>query len=92
MKSKIDTPEGREIDSRRTGTIEPVFGNIKNAKGLDGFTMRSKAKVNVQWVLYCMVHNIEKILKYGEYDYKLPYHRHKKASRTRVKSGSPINQ
>lgn len=68
MKSKIDTPEGREIYSRRMGIIEPVFGNIKNAKGLDGFTLRSKAKVNVQWVLYCMVHNIEKILKYGEYE------------------------
>jgi hypothetical protein len=67
MKAKIDTPEGRDIYSRRMGIIEPVFGNIKNAKGLNRFTLRTKGKVNIQWVLYCMVHNIEKIIKYGNY-------------------------
>jgi transposase len=68
MKKKIDTEEGREIYSRRMGIVEPVFGNIRNAKGLDHFTLRTKQKVNIQWMLFCMVHNIEKIMKYGNYE------------------------
>ena len=65
MQAKIDTVLGREIYGRRIGIIEPVFGNIRYNKGLDRFTYRSKVKVNVQWLLYCMVHNIEKIAHYG---------------------------
>ena len=67
MKKKIDTEEGRDIYSRRMGIIEPVFGNIRNAKCLDHFTLRTKRKVNIQWMLFCIVHNIEKIMKYGNY-------------------------
>jgi len=47
------------------GTVEPVFANIRNAMGLDRFTLRSKKKVDIQWELYCMVHNIGKIAKFG---------------------------
>jgi transposase len=66
MKNKIDSPEGKIIYSRRLGNIEPVFANIRSQKRLDRFTLRTKAKVNIQWLLYCMVHNIEKILYYGD--------------------------
>ena len=55
MKAKIDTPEGKNIYSMRMGIIEPVFGNICNAMRLNHFTLRTKAKVNVQWVLYCIL-------------------------------------
>lgn len=65
MKQKIDTPDGRAIYSQRLGIVEPVFGNLRAQKGLDRFTLRGQAKVNTQWLLYCMVHNIEKIGKYG---------------------------
>ncbi|MGV7929652.1 MAG: transposase [Spirochaetota bacterium] len=65
MKAKIDTPEGREIYSRRMGIIEPVFANVTNAKGLNRFTLRTGKKVNTQWLLYCMVHNIDKVCRYG---------------------------
>lgn len=61
MKAKIDTPEGRAIYSRRLGIVEPVFGNIRAQKRLDRFTLRGRRKVNIQWKLYCLVHNIEKI-------------------------------
>jgi transposase len=67
MKSKIDTEEGRDIYSRRMGIIEPVFGNIKN-KGLDKFSLRTKVKVNIQWVLFSIIHNICKISRYGPVD------------------------
>jgi len=71
MIKKIDTIEGRNLYSKRMGIIEPVFGNIVSSKGLNRFTLRTKLKVNIQWVLYCLVHNIEKICNYGdmsEYD------------------------
>ncbi len=65
MKEKIDTPEGRQQYSRRLEIVEPVFGNIRIQKGLDHFTLRGKEKVDIQWLLYGMVQNIEKIAHYG---------------------------
>ncbi len=65
MIAKIDTKEAREIYSRRLGIVEPVFGNTRTQKRLDRFTLRGKKKVNIQWMLYCMVHNIEKISNYA---------------------------
>jgi transposase len=66
MREKIDTPEGRKIYGKRIGIVEPVFGNIRSCKRMDRFTLRGKIKVNIQWKLYCLVHNIEKILNYGQ--------------------------
>ena len=66
MIEKIDTVEGRQHDSRRLEIVEPVFGNIRTQKRLDRFTLRSKEKVNIQWLLYSMVHNLEKIAHDGE--------------------------
>ena len=65
MKDKVDSAEGRTIYSERMRIVEPVFGNIRYAKGLDRFTLRGKIKVNIQWLLWGMVHNIEKILTAG---------------------------
>jgi len=66
MKEKIDSNRGRHIYSRRLGTVEPVFGNINTNKRLSRFSLRGKKKVNAQWLMYCMVHNIEKLQKYGQ--------------------------
>ena len=66
MKRIFDKPESRSIYSKRMGTVEPVFGNIRSTIGLDRFTLRSKRKVNTQWLLFCMVHNIGKIQKYSK--------------------------
>jgi hypothetical protein len=60
MRKKFDTPLGREIYSRRMGTVEPVFANIQN-KGMRRFTLRGQKKVSAQWKLFTMVHNIEKV-------------------------------
>ncbi|RMG43361.1 MAG: IS1182 family transposase [Methanobacteriota archaeon] len=72
MLQKIDSEEGRELLSQRIGIIEPVFANIRVQKGMDRFLLRGKVKVNIQWMLYCLVHNIEKILNYGR-DFALVY-------------------
>ncbi len=65
MIKKIETEEGRKEYNKRIGIIEPVFGNMRTCKGMNRFTLRGKTKVNIQWLLYCMVHNIGKIAKYG---------------------------
>ena len=65
MAAKMDTERGREIYPHRTRIAEPVFANIRTQKRLDRFTLRGKIKVNIQWLLYCMVHNIEKIVNFG---------------------------
>ncbi|MBE0368510.1 hypothetical protein PAUR_a2130 [Pseudoalteromonas aurantia 208] len=61
MKVKIDSPMGRRAYSKRLGCIEPVFGNITVNKGMNKLTLRGQTKVNAQWQLYCLVHNIEKL-------------------------------
>jgi len=65
MKAIIDSPEGKEKYSQRMGIIEPVFGNLRGAKKLREFTLRGKEKVHGQWKLYCLMHNMEKLIKYG---------------------------
>lgn len=65
MMAKIDSEKGRATYEKRIGIIEPVFGNIRNAKGMDRFTLRGRSKVNIQWMLYNIVHNLEKIRKFG---------------------------
>ena len=66
MKNKIDTPEGRKTYSKRMGIVEPVFGNIRTQKGMDKFTLSGRSKVQIQWMLYCIVHNVEKIAHFGK--------------------------
>ena len=65
MVEKIETEQGRRIYPQRLAIAEPVFANIRINKRLDRFTLRGKVKVNIQWLMYCLVHNIEKILNYG---------------------------
>jgi hypothetical protein len=65
MKRRIDLPESRARYAQRFGTVEPVFGNLCYHKGLDRFTLSGRAKVNGQWMLYCLVHNIEKLAHHG---------------------------
>ena len=61
MKKRIDSPEGRARYGERFATVEPVFGNLRYNKRLDRFTLRGQAKVDAQWKLFCLVHNIEKL-------------------------------
>ena len=58
MMDIIDSPQGRQTYARRMGIVEPVFGNIKYAKGMNRFTLRGSKKVTIQWLCYCLVHNI----------------------------------
>ena len=65
MKRRIDSADGRARYGRRFATVEPVFGNLRHNKQLNRFTLRGKKKVDGQWKLYCLVHNIEKLAHHG---------------------------
>lgn len=65
MAEKVDSEHGKKIYPQRLAIVEPVFANIRAQKRLDRFTLRGKIKVNIQWLLYCIVHNMEKIANYG---------------------------
>ena len=65
MKRRIDSPEGRALYGGRFATAEPVFGNLRHNKQLNRFTLRGRTKVDGQWKLYCLVHNIEKLAHHG---------------------------
>ena len=64
MERKLLTKRGREIYKMRGKTVEPVFGQIKDARRLDRFLMRGKAKVSMEWSLMCTTHNILKLWKH----------------------------
>jgi transposase len=66
MRQKIDSIKGRLIYNRRLGTAEPPFAHIRSMLRLDRFTLRGKRKVNTQWLMYCIVHNLLKVHRYGE--------------------------
>jgi transposase len=60
MKARIDSREGRLLYSRRLGIVEPVFGNLHNHH-LRRFTLRTRHKVDAQWKLFALVHNVQKL-------------------------------
>ena len=66
MKKRVNSPTGKLIYNHRMSVVEPVFGNIGTNKRLKRFSLRGKQKVQGQWQLYCMVHNIEKLAHYGK--------------------------
>lgn len=63
MRERIDSPLGRQQYGRRFATVEPVFANLRYNKRLSRFTLRGQRKVDGQWKLFALVHNIEKWTK-----------------------------
>ena len=64
MRERIDSEAGRERYAQRFATVEPVFGNLRHNKRLGRFTLRGREKVNAQWLLFALVHNIEKLANF----------------------------
>ena len=51
----------KKMDSKRMGIVEPVFAKIRAQKKINYFTLRSKKKVNIQWNLFSIIPNLEKL-------------------------------
>jgi Transposase DDE domain/Transposase domain (DUF772) len=62
MAEKLATPAGKRTYSLRKETVEPVFGQIKDGRGLRRFRTRGLAKVRGEWALWCLTHNLRKLM------------------------------
>ena len=65
MRSKLRTPEGREIYARRKAITEPVHGLIKQARGFRQFLLRGSRKVSGEFTLVALTHNLLKLWRAG---------------------------
>jgi transposase len=61
MKRKLQTKGGRAVYAARKTMVEPVFGQIKQARGFRQFLLRGLVKVRGEWALVCLTHNILKL-------------------------------
>ncbi len=61
MKRKLQTRAGAKVYAQRKGIVEPVFGQIKQGRGMRGFLFRGLEKVRGEWALICLTHNILKM-------------------------------
>ena len=61
MQDKLATPAGQRTYSLRKETVEPVFGQMKDGRGLRRFRTRGLAKVRGEWALWCLTHNLRKL-------------------------------
>ncbi len=61
MRRKLQTQGGRAIYAARKTIVEPVFGQIKQARGFRQFLLRGLKKVQGEWALVCMAHNVLKL-------------------------------
>jgi transposase len=70
MTHKLKTEDGQTYYRRRKGIVEPVFGQIKEARGFRRFLLRGIEKVRGEWSLVCLGHNLQKL--YGFLDGPIP--------------------
>jgi transposase len=63
MVRKLATKTGRAVYARRKKIVEPVFGQIKEARGLRRFLLRGLEKVRGEWALIALTHNMLKIYR-----------------------------
>jgi transposase len=65
MAAKVRTPDGKALYARRKVIVEPVFGQIKEARGFRRFLLRGLQKIRGEWRLVCLGHNLLKLWRYG---------------------------
>ena len=61
MRRTLRTKRGRRLYARRKAIVEPVFGQIKQARGFRQFLLRGVDKVKAEWALICTAHNLTKL-------------------------------
>jgi transposase len=72
MARKLRTTAGRAHYARRKAIVEPVFGQIKEARGFRRFNLRGRLKVSAEWQLVCAVHNLGKLFRSGRAGQVIP--------------------
>ena len=64
MAAKLRSPVGRALYALRKVIVEPVFGQIKGVRGFRRFLLRGLEKINGEWRLVCLTHNLLKLWRY----------------------------
>ena len=67
MREKLASAEGRAVYAQRKAVAEPVFGQIKEVRGLRRFSLRGLKLVDEEWQLICTTHNILKLFRSGKW-------------------------
>jgi transposase len=65
MRAKLQTATGHATYALRKAIVEPVFGQIKGVRGFRRFSFRGLAKVQAEWLLICLTHNLLKLFRAG---------------------------
>ena len=63
MREKLKTAQGHAVYKMRKAIVEPVFGQIKEARGFRRFSLRGEPKVGLEWQLICLTHNLLKLFR-----------------------------
>jgi len=65
MRAKLQSATGHAVYKMRKAIVEPVFGQIKQARGFRQFSFRGLAKVTAEWDLVSWTHNLLKLFRSG---------------------------
>lgn len=65
MRAKLQTAAGHAVYALRKAIVEPVFGQIKGPRGFRRFAFRGLVKVQAEWQLICLTHNLLKLFRSG---------------------------
>ncbi len=63
MRDKLASPEGKALYARRKAIVEPVFGQIKGARGIREFLLRGFENAGHEWSIVCLTHNLLKLFR-----------------------------
>jgi transposase len=63
MWHKLKSKEGAAIYRQRKAIVEPVFAYLKHVRGFRQFLLRGQARVEAEWLLMCLTHNVLKMFR-----------------------------
>ncbi len=63
MDRKLATQRGRRLYEQRRWMIEPVFGDVKENRGIRRFMRRGIASCASEWKLIAATHNLKKLYR-----------------------------
>jgi transposase len=63
MRFKLRQPDARRRYARRKAIVEPVFGQLKEARGFTALSLRGLARAAGEYFLACLAHNLGKLLR-----------------------------
>ena len=65
MRAKLQSAAGHAVYALRKAIVEPVFGQIKDGRGFRRFSFRGLGKVQAEWQVICLTHNLLKLFRAG---------------------------